>query len=371
PITSTFRINKILNAGKFFSVFSLFFFLLFNTAQAQTNDPCRALVVTHNSAWIKYPSCPRGTNGEITLGFSGFMGSYTVRVFMILNQTLVEQPGLRRTNQTASTQTWSNLGPGYYCFLITDNGRGCTETLDIVLFCEELGRQGCTPGFWKNHTDCWQTWATATPLYPDQTVESIFDVPNDYGLDNVTLLEALQGGGGPGLTGAATVLLRAAVAALLNAAHTDVDYPRTWASIIADVNAALASRNRQTMLDLAEALDRDNNSGCSINAHCEAKGEDKSARERTISIADVAAELSVKALPNPSYGAFNVQTEGGSTDKISMRIMDMQGRLVEQRQNVQPNQVLQIGENYSSGTYFVEVLQGAKRKQMKLVKSGN
>ena len=373
PLTNALTQSKILKAGKIFlSALLIFLLSLFNTAGAQTNDPCPAQVVTHNSAWIKYPSCPNGTNGEIKLCFSGFMTSYTIRVYIMINQQLVENQSLARTNQTAQCQTWSNLGPGDYCFLVTDNGRTCTENLDIVLFCEELGRQGCTPGFWKNHTACWQTWATATPLYPDQTLESIFDVPDDYGLDNVTLLSALQGGGGPGLPGAAQVLLRAAVAALLNAAHTDIDYPRTWASIIADVNTALASRNRQTMLNLAEALDRDNNSGCSIDAHCRPNDRALEAdRARPTTMMEVTTELNVKVLPNPTYEAFKVQIEGGSTDKISMRIMDMQGKLLEQRQNIQPNQILRVGEKLNPGVYFIEVQQGSTRKQMKVVKSGS
>ncbi|HSF43302.1 MAG TPA: hypothetical protein VLT87_26115, partial [Thermoanaerobaculia bacterium] len=69
----------------------------------------------------------------------------------------------------------------------------------------------------------------------------------------------------PGTLGAAKILLRAAVAALLNAAHSGVDYPRTTAEIIADVNAALASNNRNTMLELASELDDDNNGGCPLN----------------------------------------------------------------------------------------------------------
>ena len=80
-----------------------------------------------------------------------------------------------------------------------------------------------------------------------------------------SLLQALQGGGGPGLEGGARILLRAAVAALLNAAHPDVDYPRTTAQILADVNSALTSGNRNTMLNLATALDNDNNIGCPLN----------------------------------------------------------------------------------------------------------
>jgi hypothetical protein len=93
----------------------------------------------------------------------------------------------------------------------------------------------------------------------------VFDVPDAFNLDNRTLVQALNFKGGSGAQGAAQILLRAAVAALLNSAHPDVDYPRTTAEVIADVNAALASGNRSTMLALATELDDDNNLGCPLN----------------------------------------------------------------------------------------------------------
>jgi len=76
----------------------------------------------------------------------------------------------------------------------------------------------------------------------------VFDVPDSLGLDNTTLLQALNFKGGSGTKGAAQNLLRAAVAALLNSAHPGVDYPRTTGEVIAAVNAALASNDRSVML---------------------------------------------------------------------------------------------------------------------------
>jgi hypothetical protein len=128
--------------------------------------------------------------------------------------------------------------------------------------------EGCGTGYWKNHLDVWGGYS------PTQTVESAFDVPDGYGLDNDTLLKALGYGGGPGATGAARILLRAAVAALLNADHPGVIYPLTEAAVIAQVNAALASGNRNTMLALAGTLDRYNNAGCSINSKGERKDKE-------------------------------------------------------------------------------------------------
>jgi hypothetical protein len=120
--------------------------------------------------------------------------------------------------------------------------------------------RGCTPGYWKqeHHFDSWVTYL------PTQTLESVFDVPDALGMDNTTLVAALAGGGGPGVTGGAKILLRAAVAALLNTTSLS-GYPLTTAQVISQVNTALASNNRNTMLTLATTLDNNNNLGCPLN----------------------------------------------------------------------------------------------------------
>jgi hypothetical protein len=93
----------------------------------------------------------------------------------------------------------------------------------------------------------------------------VFDVPDSYRLDSRTLLEALNFKGGSTTTDAARILLRSAVAALLNAAHPNVDYPLTVAEVVSRVNAALATGNRSTILSLATTLDQYNNRGCPLN----------------------------------------------------------------------------------------------------------
>jgi hypothetical protein len=136
-----------------------------------------------------------------------------------------------------------------------------TATVTIVVECEKLA--GCTPGFWKNQTLVWQDFG------PDDTLSSaglVFPASLS-GFGDDTLIEALNYGGGPGAEGAAKILLRAAVASLLNADHDDVNFAMTEAEVIAAVNAALASEYRATMLELASELDGLNNTGCSIDAH--------------------------------------------------------------------------------------------------------
>jgi hypothetical protein len=124
--------------------------------------------------------------------------------------------------------------------------------------------EGCTPGFWKNHPDAW----AGTGFSTGQTLGSVFDDTvgdtNLGTLANVTLLDALSFQGGSTVTEAKQILLRAAVAALLNSASPDVDFSIATADVIADVNAALASNDRDTILDLAAELDAANNAGCPL-----------------------------------------------------------------------------------------------------------
>ena len=124
------------------------------------------------------------------------------------------------------------------------------------------GNQGCSPGYWKNHCDAWRQ----TNYRTDQSIQSVFSAASGYShLSHDALLDALSYHGGSDLDGAAGNLLRAAVAALLNSTHPRVAFPRTAASIVNDVNAALSSRNRDTILNLASSLDSDDNLSCPLN----------------------------------------------------------------------------------------------------------
>ena len=81
--------------------------------------------------------------------------------------------------------------------------------------------------------------------------------------DNVlddSLLDALLYPGGPGAAGGARILLKQAVAALLNAASGF--YPLTTAQVIGVVNSALATGNRSTMVTLGNSLETLNSLGC-------------------------------------------------------------------------------------------------------------
>jgi hypothetical protein len=131
----------------------------------------------------------------------------------------------------------------------------------------EIGYQGCTPGYWKNHTDNWEEMKT------DRLFGEVYISAAPTVVGGLTFLQALSAKGGPGVDGAAGNLARAAAAAYLNAAHEGLGYPWRRKTVgldgrpplVATVNAAYASGDRATMLALASRLDADNNLGCPLN----------------------------------------------------------------------------------------------------------
>jgi len=160
---------------------------------------------------------------------------------------------------TATTGQYSNIGTATGT---PTGGSPITATDPSHYIGVSAGNQGCTPGYWKNHTDSWPP----TGYSPSQTVSGVFTQVVLYpSLSTASLLDTLSFAGGSGVDGAAEILLRAATAALLNASHPNVNYPRTASAVITDVNSALASQFRDAMLALAAALDADNNLGCPLN----------------------------------------------------------------------------------------------------------
>jgi hypothetical protein len=126
------------------------------------------------------------------------------------------------------------------------------------------GENGCTPGFWKTHPDCW-----CDRFEPTDMLGDVFTIPSElseYADD--TLMAGLKFGGGSGVDGAARNLFRSAVAAILNGCSPDVPYPMSADGVIDAVNAALATLDRHEILAQHAELDELNNLGCSIDAHC-------------------------------------------------------------------------------------------------------
>jgi hypothetical protein len=148
------------------------------------------------------------------------------------------------------------------------------------------GDQGCTPGYWKNHSSNWpgtnpadDDYANAAVISPGTTMGAIFGVanmtnagPEIAAYADTTLLAALSLKGGPSLDGAAQILFRAVAAAWLNAADDRVNYLYRrnidTATLLSIRTQALQSLgNRDSMLAVATALDKANNGvgGCPLS----------------------------------------------------------------------------------------------------------
>jgi hypothetical protein len=160
--------------------------------------------------------------------------------------TVTRTPTYTATSTRTATRTPSNTAT------VT---RTPTRTPTAVTTSTGAGK-GCTPGFWKNHPEAWDV-PTNTRL-----AGAGFVVPASLGLPaNATLQAALSFQGGSTLGGAAEILLRAAAAAYLNSVE-GLGYPLSTSQVVGEVNAALASMDRATIIAEATRLDQFNNLGC-------------------------------------------------------------------------------------------------------------
>ena len=82
-------------------------------------------------------------------------------------------------------------------------------------------------------------------------------------------------------------------------------------------------------------------------------------------------ELKVTVMPNPSTTYFTLKLESKYATPVELRVMDGRGRVVDSRSKLGSNSTVQIGQAYSSGTYYAELIQGARRKVVQLVKVVN
>jgi hypothetical protein len=133
---------------------------------------------------------------------------------------------------------------------------------EATLTCEaeEGPFEGLSHGFWKKHLSDWQGYSTS------QTIASAFGPGYQGAYGNTTLLQALSFKGGTDVNGAERILLRNAVGSLLNATHANVNYQLAISDVISQVNTAINTHDRATMLALEAELDVLNNQEGDINS---------------------------------------------------------------------------------------------------------
>ena len=81
--------------------------------------------------------------------------------------------------------------------------------------------------------------------------------------------------------------------------------------------------------------------------------------------------ITLVASPNPSALGFKIYINSSRNEAMNLRVTDVAGRIIEQKENILPGSTINIGENYQPGIYICEVEQKGTRKQARLVKQGN
>ena len=83
---------------------------------------------------------------------------------------------------------------------------------------------------------------------------------------------------------------------------------------------------------------------------------------------DATIGLTVQTMPNPTKNYFSLIIQSNSNQGVTVLVTDMLGRIVESRTNVSANGTIQLGYEYSPGTYFLKIIQGAEQNIIKLIK---
>ncbi len=82
-------------------------------------------------------------------------------------------------------------------------------------------------------------------------------------------------------------------------------------------------------------------------------------------------KMSVNVLPNPTSSEFLLVIKSQSKANISLNIMNADGRMVQQLNNVQAGAGIRLGRNFVPGTYFARAVQGTEFVTIRLIKSKN
>jgi len=77
--------------------------------------------------------------------------------------------------------------------------------------------------------------------------------------------------------------------------------------------------------------------------------------------------LKISSFPNPSSSEFELNTQGGSNEKIAVSAMDVHGRIVFQTTGT-TNKIYKLGNNFMPGLYIIKVIQGNNIQTLKVIK---
>lgn len=81
--------------------------------------------------------------------------------------------------------------------------------------------------------------------------------------------------------------------------------------------------------------------------------------------------FTVKVMPNPTSNYFTLQLNSQSYEKLTVSVIDVSGRVIEQKADVPANSTLQLGNAYHPGIYIAHIFQGKNKVVIRLIKEGH
>jgi hypothetical protein len=79
-------------------------------------------------------------------------------------------------------------------------------------------------------------------------------------------------------------------------------------------------------------------------------------------------DFKVNVFPNPTAYDFNIQVMSKSNEPITIRILDINGKVLGVETVLSKANNIKVGSKLLSGSYIAEVKQGSNRQMIKLVK---
>jgi hypothetical protein len=255
--------------------------------------------------------CSTPNSGTVTATFSGGVAPYSISI----------DAGSAVSNAT-SPYTFTGLAAGSHSITVTD-ANGCSNNGSISLGGATGCTEGCTIGFWKNHTYLWNS--TADPIaqgagfITGSNFYSYFGITSHCNLpSSLTMIEALNLGGGGCYN-----LARQAVGAALN--------------IGAGLNYGYAGGLAQLKLDVAAAF----NGGCDCSALgalldglnnndqvCGRLVHPITVNPGNIQIEALPEGLDVKAFPNPYTDKVTFTIKSPVSGQATLEVYNMIGQRV-------------------------------------------
>lgn len=84
-----------------------------------------------------------------------------------------------------------------------------------------------------------------------------------------------------------------------------------------------------------------------------------------------AGQLEIDVMGNPVTQYFTVRIKSQkAAQPVNIRVFDLQGRILEQRNGIAAGTTVQFGQQYAGGQYILECVQGTERKVVQLLKTG-